>query len=122
MMPMTGVAIAMPGISFGEGAPRNSVYVGPDLALGAEQQAGHEHQEDEHLGARVFALFHGGLGRPGEERDDVLRLLLERRLGAVGIGHVAAGERLRHGDLVAGAIEIVVHAVAELEAWRRGTR
>ena len=52
----------------------------PDLAVGQEQQPGQQQHERHHAEAEPLALFQLGLGCPGQERDDVLRFLVDRRL------------------------------------------
>jgi len=87
------------------------MQVGPDLALQRVQHSGQHQQEQHHLDAEALARFHGRFGGPGEEGDDVADFLVQRRLGAVGIIHRLVVQRRRHGDLVAGEIGVVVHAV-----------
>ena len=50
------------------------------------------------------------LGRPHQERRDVLGILVERLRRAVGIVDEAVGERRRHADRMAGEIDVVLHA------------
>src|SRR6185312_13409633 len=79
---------------------RASVNVGPDLALGGVEEAGHHQEEDDDLGAGALAVLLRRLGRPGEEGHDVARFIRQIRLGAVGEFDVVAGERRRHRNLV----------------------
>ncbi len=81
---------------------RVSVRVGPDFALHQVHQRGEDAEEDHHLGADALAFFHLGLGRPGEERGNVLRHLRHRRLRIVGVRHDAVLQRRRHRNQVAG--------------------
>ena len=53
------------------------MLVVPDLAIGQIEQARKHEQEDDHAEAELFALFHLGLRRPGEERHDVFGFLLD---------------------------------------------
>src|SRR5690606_15833418 len=61
---------------------------GPDLLLRQPCQHRGEDQEQDHDPAGLLALFLGRLGRPFEEGGHVLRHLVDRRLGPVGIGHL----------------------------------
>ena len=51
--------------------------VGPDLALHCIGQTGQEHQEQDDAHAHLLALDRFRVGRPGQEGDDIMRLLLE---------------------------------------------
>src|SRR5579875_4214495 len=94
MMPMTRAVIANPPKPGAESTslaaprqPESVLDVGPDAALGAVEHAGHRQKEQDDLGAGALALLHHRIGGPGHEGDDVVRLLLQRRLGAVAVLH-----------------------------------
>ena len=55
----------------------------------------------------------------GEEGGDIARHLFDRGAGAVGVFHLAVAQRCRHGDLVAGEVFVVGHAVAHLHVGGR---
>ena len=65
--------------------------------------------EEQHGGqAGGLARHHLRLGGPHQEGGDVLRHLLDGRLGAVGVGHLVVAERRRHGDPAAGEDVVLV--------------
>src|SRR5262245_28172907 len=59
----------------------------PDLLFGEIEEACEHQQEHHHLQPDALARFHMRLRRPGQERGDVARHLIDRRLGAVVVGH-----------------------------------
>src|SRR5215217_3921348 len=120
---MTDELVAL--LAFGHEADRVAADAVPDLLLGEVEKPGQEEQEDDHLEAELLARLEMRLGRPHKERRHVLRVLLDR-LGhlrpavlVLGILDLAVAQRLRHGDDVAGIIEVVVSAGRHLEAFRR---
>src|SRR6476660_3348988 len=64
---------------------RDSVMAVPNAAVGEIKQRGEADEEDHDIEAGALALFHLGLGRPGEERDHVARFLIDGVRRAVGV-------------------------------------
>src|SRR4029077_7944478 len=63
---------------------RDSVMAVPNAAIGEIKQRGEANEEDHDIEAAALALFHLGLGGPGEERDQVARFLIACLGRAVG--------------------------------------
>src|SRR5260370_6983231 len=85
-----------------------SVLIGPHLALHGVHQAGHRQQEEDDANAGALAILHVRLRGPGEELGDVGCLLVERGLGAVGVGHLVVAQRRRHADPLPGTVLVTL--------------
>src|SRR3546814_8606630 len=69
------------------------LLVSPDVPVRQIGQHREDEQEEEDGIADLDTLDQLRLGGPDEERGDVLGHLIDRRLGAVGIGHLPLGQR-----------------------------
>ena len=108
-------------IEFYLGDKPRSVHVFPDLALGAVEHAGHARAGTASPWRRsACASSIVGSAAQVEEGRDVVRLLRQRRRGAVGKVHRVVGERLRHRDLRGrGNRRCSIMPSRQLEARRR---
>lgn len=91
----------------------------PHRALGEIHDHHEDEEEDHHPRAQLVAFLELGLGRPHQISRDVTRVIVERRLGPVGIADHVIAQRRRHGDLMPREGGIVVHALRHLETGRR---
>src|SRR5512144_2414454 len=90
----------------------------PDFLLGEVHQACEHDQEDHHLQPDALALHEVRLGCPHQECRYVLRVLIERLRSTVIISYLAVLQRLRHRDIVAREIFVVVAILRQLETLR----
>ena len=88
---------------------------GPDLLLGQIGQDSGEQEEAKDRPTGLLALVQRRFGRPDQEGRHVLRHLVDRRLGAISIGHLTIRvQRRRHRDVEVREIRVVVQARAGL--------
>src|SRR5689334_23998485 len=84
-----------------------SVRAGPDALLGEVQEPGEHDEEDHDLEADALAGLHVRLGRPHQERRDVLGVLVDCGRRTVGVVDALVRERRRHRSGMPGEVFVV---------------
>ena len=74
------------------------MHVLPDPAIAEIEHNCEKDEEGHHPKAHTLALFHLGLGRPGKEGNDVMRLLIDAGRRAIGKDDTLIEKRRRHRD------------------------
>src|SRR5689334_20494232 len=82
----------------------------PDVSEGEIEQPDEKDKIEYDAESAGLAIFRLGIACPGEEGHDVARLLIDGRLGSIGVGNAIIGQGRWHRDLMTGIIGIVMHA------------
>src|SRR3546814_17350915 len=74
------------------------MFVSPDVAVGHVGQARRNDQEKQDRQARTMAALQLGFCRPVQEGSNVLRHLIHRRLGPIGVSDLTVTRQRRRQD------------------------